>query len=338
MSKMMEFSEKQQSKTDKIHQQNIAMQQQQSNAWLQALMSNNKGNGNDTMMYMMQQQQQQAAQQNQQMMMFLGGLFTNMQQQNQASQQILITALSKNNSDPTMMKFMEMQQSQSNIFLEKALTAQGDIGSQIEVLKQLQEFTEPTTLDSIAKIAESINAGEAIANLTGAASDRIRANKPSEEQSEPPPPIPEPANPGQAAAPNPAAAAPPPAAQAPAAQAAPANTQNKVAAQETGPTDLALFGQIVGMIKQSYLSGHDPVDLANSIRQADTGNLVSILKSRTAPELIGYLHQYADALNCKELTSTAGRQFVLSFLYQIQSTEEGTVDNGQTPPLSAEQG
>lgn len=312
--KILEWSERQAEKRDALQEKSLTMQQQNSNNWLQTLMAlqqNNPKNAqaDQNFMLMMVQMMQQSAQTQTAM---ITGMFQAMNQQSQQNTQLLVAALGNNKGDENMMKLYELQQNQNNILLQNALQG-GDLKGQVALLRELQEFTEPTALGEVARIAEAISLGDNLKNLTEAAGERIRDGSKTSTPGTPPE-IPPPAN-----------------RQLP----AHGSTTNQQNAQQTKAIQQAAIQQaqeaikdpkssglneLLQAIKASYLAGAKAEDLADTIWTSKK-NLAIAVNSFEPAIIIEKLGQYHKILGVTELTTSAGRDFVLDFLQVLKRKE-----------------
>lgn len=317
--KILEWSEKQAEKRDALQKESLVMQQQNSTNWLQALMAmqqNNPKQGTDQQQFLLMMQMMQQSQQSTTAM--IAGMFQAMQQQSTQATQLLVAALTKDKgaeSEP-LMKLYEIQQNQTNMLLQNALQ-QHDLKGQVSLLKELQEFTEPTALGEVAKIAEAINLGDNLRNLTEAAGTRIKEGSGKKETSTPPA-IPPPAN----------KALPPaqPDHQQLAIQQA-AIDQAKTAVKD--PKKSGLF-ELLKAIKTSYLAGDKAEDLAGTIYTSQK-NLAITITSFDQQAIIGKLQEYHSVFGVTELTTSAGLNFVVDFLEalsrKVKDGEQTTTEN-----------
>lgn len=315
---MLSWSDQQSEKREKQQKEAMDMQNTNSNNWLQLALSNqNKNNGQpDQTMVMLQQM-------NNQTMQMMTNIFAQMSQQQQSNTQILIAALDKKGGgDDNMLALYKMQSEQNNILLQNALKG-GDLKEQVALLHSLSEFTEPTAIGEIAKLAEAINLGGNLENVTGALANKIDGSNKKKENA-PPPPIPDPVDqttPAQTTAPQQAQEQQEP----PPAQTAPAVNNPK----DSG------FYELLQLVKTSYISGHTAPELAEAIH---TGNPAIAAQIATYPQdfLLEKLQEHASNFGVSELVTTAGTQFVIDFLQEIKA--KGTVTNDTTPAPTPDPG
>jgi hypothetical protein len=309
MEKVLEWSEQQSAKREAMQEKLFEMTSNNNNNWLQVMLANqnaSKSQPNETLIMMQQM--------NNQTLTMMTQVFQQMSQQQQNNTQILVAALQNNKQDdPALLKLYEIQQQQNNLLLQNALKG-GDLKEQVSLLRELSEFTEPTALGEIAKLAEAINLGDNLQNLTGAVAKRIDSGSKSDE-SKAPPAIPDPVD-----------------------SPTKSTTQTTQADQNTQPAQLTEktettettkdpkntgFYDLLQLVKTSYLSGHTAKELSDAIRSGNP-QIAATIAGYPKETLLLKLSEYAPTFGVTELTSAAGNQFVIEFLDDLSSKKDIT--------------
>jgi len=307
LDRLLEFSSRESDRREKLQQEMLSQSQNSTNTWLQALLNNpGKDNqGSDKLFYAMMQQQNQQAQMQMQMQRDQMNMMIQQMQQNT---QILVSALSGNKDNDALTKVFELQTQQNQFLMQQMQANQGDLHSQIAILKDLQELTEPTTIAEFAKLAEALDLGSSIKALTGATAERIKGKDDGDDINQPAPPVPAPRKPLP-----------------------PATTKTQPAPQRTtqtppqtqaapDPKDSGLF-EMIAALKIAYISGHDAQEVAQTFLDKQQGDLPAELQNLDPEDLYNKAKPYLISFGAKELSTTAGKDFVVSFL---QNLKEGS--------------